>query len=255
MKTAICYFSATGNSFDLANELKEHVSNSDLFYIPNLDVVSLDEFQRIILVSPIYLFGTPVPVKKFIEKMATYKDKDYYAVLNYGGFPGNAVGYFAEVFESNSLILKDAFTVKMPENFTITNLTPTVPDWYIRHSLKSGHGKIIHIAKKINSNSKRKIHSNIFKFCNNVHEKGERTWHGLPEDFVISENCNQCGLCEAICPAENIKIENDKVVFQDRCVSCLACYHRCPQRAINYKNKTAGKKRYHNPNVDFGKMR
>ncbi|GAA0179592.1 EFR1 family ferrodoxin [Clostridium sediminicola] len=255
MKTGICYFSATGNSFDLANKLKGYINNSGLFYIPNLDIDVLEKFERIILVSPIYLFGTPIPVKEFIKKLSIFKDKDYYAVLNYGGFSGNAIGYFGAEFEKNSLNLKDAFKVKMPENFTIINLTPTVPSRYIQRTLKAADKKIENIAEKINANSQRKIQSNIFSFCNNIHEKGEAKWNSMSRDFTISKSCNQCGLCMEICPEKNIKIENSKIVFLDRCVSCLACYHRCPQNAINYKNKTIGKKRYQNPNVNFKNMR
>ena len=36
--------------------------------------------------------------------------------------------------------------------------------------------------------------------------------------------------------------------FADRCVACLGCYHRCPQKAIVYKNRKK-KDRYLNPNI------
>ena len=46
-----------------------------------------------------------------------------------------------------------------------------------------------------------------------------------------------------------------KIVFADKCVACLGCYHRCPKKAIVYKGKKK-KDRYINPNVnenDIGK--
>ena len=34
-----------------------------------------------------------------------------------------------------------------------------------------------------------------------------------------------------------LKLDKDgKPVFGDKCVSCYACYHRCPEKALRYKN-------------------
>ena len=30
----------------------------------------------------------------------------------------------------------------------------------------------------------------------------------------------------------NITMENGKAVHHDRCISCYACYHRCPENAV-----------------------
>ena len=79
----------------------------------------------------------------------------------------------------------------------------------------------------------------------------------MPEDYTLSfttpkiyetEDCVQCGKCIAICPAGNIALEDGKVRFGDRCVACLGCYHRCPQKAIVYKHRRK-KDRYINPKI------
>jgi Pyruvate/2-oxoacid:ferredoxin oxidoreductase delta subunit len=38
-------------------------------------------------------------------------------------------------------------------------------------------------------------------------------------------------------------------MFGDKCVACLSCYHRCPERAIVYQDKRK-KDRYINPLVE-----
>ncbi|MDR1200893.1 MAG: 4Fe-4S binding protein [Tannerellaceae bacterium] len=35
---------------------------------------------------------------------------------------------------------------------------------------------------------------------------------------------------------------------KDRCIQCLACLHRCPQKAIQHKKRTEKRDRYVNPN-------
>jgi len=35
------------------------------------------------------------------------------------------------------------------------------------------------------------------------------------------------------------------------CTSCLACYHVCPQHAVQYGKKTKGKGHYFNPDSAY----
>ena len=51
---------------------------------------------------------------------------------------------------------------------------------------------------------------------------------------VNAEMCVGCGSCEAGCPAEAIKVNEDSVAVIDAsaCVECLACIDNCPAGAI-----------------------
>ena len=67
--------------------------------------------------------------------------------------------------------------------------------------------------------------------------------------FSINESCVGCGLCDKICPVNNIEIVDGKPQFLHHCDHCLGCLNLCPQDAINWKDKTVGKKRYKNSHV------
>ena len=60
IKTAICYFSGSGNSFDISLELCKHIDVESIFYLPNLDKKKLEKYDEIIIVSPVYKFNIPV---------------------------------------------------------------------------------------------------------------------------------------------------------------------------------------------------
>ena len=51
-------------------------------------------------------------------------------------------------------------------------------------------------------------------------------------------------MCARLCPMTNIKIENGRPVFGDKCLSCGSCIQNCPTEAIEYGNITQKKKRY-----------
>lgn len=72
--------------------------------------------------------------------------------------------------------------------------------------------------------------------------------------YTVESNCNQCGYCEKICPSDNIRIVDGKIEFGDQCIPCLACYHRCPKKAINVGAHTINRKRYVNYCVDIDEM-
>ena len=56
--------------------------------------------------------------------------------------------------------------------------------------------------------------------------------------------CIGCGKCVSLCPLNNIKLENNKPVWNGNCTHCMACISYCPTEAIEYGKKSAKKPRY-----------
>ncbi len=240
MKTAIYYFSATGNGIDIATQLGKYL-DADVYSIKDTD--KIDNYDRIILVSPVYALGSNPPVDEFIKSLKN--DKDYYVVLHYGGFLGNAKNYFSELFKKQGITVNNIYSVQMPVNFTIF-ATPSQK--VVNNILLKSRDTIKKIATSIQQNEISTIKKNIFSVLDSLHEKAVIAWRDMK--FEVSEDCDACGYCESICPVNNIQMIEGKPTFNNKCICCLACYHRCPKIAINYKDKTIGKKRYFNPNVD-----
>ncbi|MDO8869376.1 MAG: EFR1 family ferrodoxin [Methanobacteriaceae archaeon] len=70
--------------------------------------------------------------------------------------------------------------------------------------------------------------------------------------FYATEDCNNCGLCEEMCPSEVIQKENGKPVWiEEKWSHCSGCINRCSTKAIQYGNSTIKRGRYLNPNVKF----
>lgn len=51
-----------------------------------------------------------------------------------------------------------------------------------------------------------------------------------PVEFIdVKEECDQCGICLAVCPVEAIDPDNGYATLDDRCIHCCACIKACPQ--------------------------
>jgi ferredoxin len=76
----------------------------------------------------------------------------------------------------------------------------------------------------------------------------------MDKDYSVNEKCISCGICKEVCPVENIEMINRKPQFLHHCENCLACLHYCPQKAINYKDKTQNRRRYSHPEISYKEL-
>ncbi len=67
--------------------------------------------------------------------------------------------------------------------------------------------------------------------------------------FAASGACVGCGLCEKLCPRNNIQLRDGKPVFGPNCIGCLSCVQLCPKQAINIGKITEKRERFPSPLV------
>lgn len=125
----ILYFSSTGNSLYIAQKVQSRMGGT-IKYIPHYEGDG-SEFEKIILVTPIYSYGMPTFVYDIIPKLN--KTSEFIVIQNYGGMVGGADCFMYQYATEQGLNIKAVYVLKMPENFT---LTFTVPKLYVRHTLK-----------------------------------------------------------------------------------------------------------------------
>ena len=75
--------------------------------------------------------------------------------------------------------------------------------------------------------------------------------HTEDKHFWVDEKCIKCGICERVCPVNNIRLVDKKPHWLHHCEQCFACLQWCPKEAIQYGRITRGRKRYQNPCIEL----
>lgn len=237
----IFYFSSTGNSLFIAERIKAELGG-EIRYIPKF-AGDINTYEKIIIVSPVHSFGLPLPVYDFIAGMQT--SKPLYIVLNYGGMKGNSLYFAYSLCKDSGLNIRSVQVVKMPENFT---LSFSQPRFYLNSVLRKAPERLVPVIAAIGDDVEIAIPEPKSNKSMEKHFENRKTWHRLAKDFSVTEHCTGCLKCVRLCPVGNISREDGQIIFGDACIACLGCYHRCPEKAIVYKNRRK-KDRYINPHV------
>lgn len=251
MKYDIFYFSGTGNSLKIAREVAERLESDRPKKIKATRKSAAPEYsENIGVVFPTYVFGIPNIVREFLESLSGVKRA--FAIVSHGGMPGASLSQADDIFSRKDIDVIGLFSIKMPDNYII--MFDREKEEKITHLIEKQEKAVEEIVDSIESGSKEnvKLAGRIpLKAINRMFVKRlKKTGDG----FYCDEKCTECGVCQKICPVENIYIEDGKPRWKDRCEGCMACIQWCPAESIQYRKRTLKKKRYTNPDVDLKAM-
>lgn len=249
MKTVIYYFTGTGNSLHIARLLGKQLRDCQIRSMaeqPPARQVGGPE-ENIGFVFPVYYWGMPRIVKQFIEKLDLSEGTYCFAIVNYGGLKLDTLGLLNDVLRLKGAQLAYGYGIKMPGNYVI-NYGASSPE-KISRITETANLELAKIAKAITKKEALPIKrsgTGISKWANgSIYKNIEK----FDEKFTVTENCTGCGICNKVCPVNNIKLEAKKPTWQHHCERCMACIQWCPTEAIQYGQKTVKRKRYHNNDV------
>lgn len=243
----ILYFSGTGNSRYLAELMAEELGD-ELYSInegiKNNDYISAGPAERLVFVVPVYGWRIPHVVEQWIRKNETLQGQDAYFIINCGSDIGQADGYAEQLCQEKNLRYMGTAEVVMPENYIAMFNCPDEEE--TRRIIKAAEPIVREAAARIRQKQPLKplsttlfkkiksgpINTAFYRFC------------VKSSSFYAEAGCSRCGVCETVCPLNNIRIVDDGPVWGDRCTHCMACICRCPEEVIEYGRRSRGKRRY-----------
>lgn len=253
MKANIYYFSGTGNSLAVARDLAKDLDDADLIPIPQVmhQQEITDNAEVIGIVFPVNFYDMPRYVKEFVKKLSFSGRPYIFGIATCGQNPGHSLFTLKSLLEEKGTTLAAGFVLVMPENY-IAPLDLIEPASIQQQKNKDIKEKIPALAVAI---TQRQVSvpegtdSLVWRILVGIFSIYVTSVIRIPKKIHATDACNRCGVCGRICPTNNITVTKNAVIWNGRCTQCYACIHWCPQGAIEIGSYTAGKPRYHHPDI------
>jgi len=267
MKIAIFYFSGTGNTWWVSQQLKtelEQLNHTVNLYSlenprlndPNFMIQEINSAGHIIIGFPVYGSDLPENVNSFLKSIpSTTKKKKFSIFCTEASFAGDATMFFKHDIENKGYLFKQSFQIKMTTNFNVAmfpfSLSKPAEGKKLEEIKNKAKKKIKKIAKYIDKDKKYLEGKRVYQVILGKIQRYffNRTKKKLPKHFKFSEDkCIKCHLCATTCPTNNITLEINAEAINlkrdNRCILCFRCYNFCPSCAINYGRNVKHPEKY-----------
>jgi flavodoxin/ferredoxin len=244
MKALIICFSQTGNTWKVAEHIREGILETfdecNLIGLKETQKDDLKNYDLVGLGCPVFYYKEPFHVRQFIEDLPELSGRQWFVFCSHGSVMGmTLISMTRRLQEKGILVIGSHHTyadATLPFYPYPTVTTGHPDDQDLEAALACGK----HIAT-----------------CSLAVSKGDRTGVAAPspvtEDWVTgeaemlseeflgrlmpklsinTEKCTSCGACMAECPVEGIDIYAEPPVIQMPCIYCWGCVNLCPVCAI-----------------------
>ena len=230
------YFSATGNSKYVAELFSSKMGAKCYSIEDDADFASLiDNVDTVGFCYPIYGSRVPQLMREFaaLYSKALYKKKLIIFCTQMGG-SGDGARAFLDV-----LLIGDANVIYaehflMPNNVCNLFILPLAGKKRTKWYLAKTHALMDKVCENIRNGRIKKRGFNSFSQMLGLVQGAlfpiiEKRAKGK---VWIDSDCNQCGICVAICPMNNFENGADGIIAKANCMVCYRCINKCPQKAI-----------------------
>ena len=237
------YFSGTGNS-RYAVELfcKEYDEGASVFSIEDEGVIeAVKSEEMLVFAYPVQYSTVPKILRDFIiEKKELWKGKKVFVIATMGMFSGDGAGILGRLLQKYGAEIIGGLHLKMPDSISDEKMLKR-PLEMNKAFVKKTEQKISRAAGLLKSGKPTREGIGILYRMAGFF--GQRLYFGhMTKNYsrklrVDVDKCVGCGKCEKLCPMNNIKIVDKKVVQNNRCTMCYRCINNCPKQAMTLLGK------------------
>lgn len=241
MNIIIFYFSATGNTANIAKEIEKtfiemgvEVTMSDVTsYASRKGKIDLGPYQAVLFGAPIHAMRAPRVVRKWMRTLDG-QGKKCAMFFTFGGFKVHPTHYSTrQILEEQNFVVVSSAEFLGAHTYNLGG-----------HKAMEGHPDAIDLkmAKEFARATYKRFTGEDDGVLGEL-EKSEFTDEQL--DFFETmrfvwltqvptrggEDCSMCMLCEEFCPTGAMVAESGEA-DKEKCIACLACVANCPEGAL-----------------------
>lgn len=247
----VLYFSGTGNSRYCAELTARLLGDEAVDLRPFLrESKPVWHSERPwVIVAPVYAWRLPRIVAALLRRSRWSGSRDIYFILTCGSDIGAAGRWNAALCRQMGLDYRGTLKVVMPENYLVLYDVPEEAE--ARQIIADAGNTLAQGAELIRNGAGFPPQKTDWKDWWHSVAGNPAHYRRLIKDklFYATEECIGCGKCARLCPLHNIRMEQNRPVWNGNCTHCMACISGCPTASLEYSNSTRGKKRYFCPEV------
>lgn len=246
----VLYFSATGNTEFIARELAKRLGDSCVNLLERVrtnDHTPLHSNKPFVICAPVYVCEMPRFLTKYLKEQTFEGSRDVYFIFTSGGYCGISGTLAKKMFKAKKMIYRGHAEFKMPRNYVANDSYPMLEKPEIEERIKNCYKQLVQVGDDILAGRALKAR-HVFLFETLITVPFNPIWCKYKlkaKQFYAKPTCLGCGKCEKVCPLNNIRLEDKKPVWGDKCTHCMACIGNCPTSAIEYGTITKDKEPYH----------
>ncbi|MBM9616181.1 EFR1 family ferrodoxin [Desulfobulbus rhabdoformis] len=242
MKTAVVYFSATGNTA-IVSDVVAKVLQEQGVDVTKIQITAYKDRQRVfdtetydsfVFGMPVHSWRAPRVVREWLLNLDG-RGKRCAMFFTFGGFEINLAHY-----STRELLRKSNFVVVSSAEFPAAHTYNIHGGW--RAMIGRPNDSDFLVAQTFAQKTCKRLCGEDTGILGGLEQPDvEESYLDMIESFrfkVVTqlptrngEECSLCGECEARCPTQAIRAETG-VADPERCICCMACVSHCPDDAL-----------------------
>lgn len=237
------YFSGTGNTkFCVDKFIKEYDHSENSFSIEyNETLKKIQNHNEIVIGYPVQYSNIPKILRDYIvDNWDIWKGKNIFIIATMGLFSGDGAGILARLLENYGAVIVGGLHLKMPDSIG--------DERALKRNFKKNKALVMKAEEKIyktvqDIKNGKPPQEGLGTFCHLSGLFGQRLYFlGKTKKYtdklkINPQKCIGCGLCEKLCPMNNIALANGIALSNDKCTMCYRCISKCPRQAITLLGK------------------
>ena len=252
MKTALFYYSVTGNTELVCKYMLSKMPQLELVDIAKSKPSQTGYFDVIGIAAPVFYLNTPPIVSSFLNNFESTEGKPVFLLSTYGMMPGKVMRVFEKELNKKGCVIFNYLLLQMPESFppfiakgwTAKNSPSQNEIALLISYIESVKYSVKQMELGIKPNKKQIKTGFLNSLIPTPSAKKNLMKFG---DLVLNDQlCNSCGICKESCVYQAVLFDEKPSFNMQKCAACFACYNKCPQKALS-TTKISASFQYHRP--------